>query len=231
MKHLVCTLLLASLLAGCTPMKLGKTKKTCPVIVHSVFFTLQHEAGSSEEAAFFAKAQKLVAIPGVENFQVLKEVSPKNPYRFGFSMEFADQADYDGYNTHPDHVSFVQDVWMKEVAEFQEIDYVASATCLCCVSDKHDHSAQLNESVTVIDVRTAKEFESGHLKEAINIPYTEMAEKIVDHVKDKDQGITVYCRSGRRSGIAKKTLESMGYTSVTNAGGYAALKKEEDKNE
>jgi hypothetical protein len=38
-------------------------------------------------------------------------------------MQFASQADYDGYNTHPDHVAFVQDVWVKEVLEFQEIDY------------------------------------------------------------------------------------------------------------
>jgi hypothetical protein len=41
-------------------------------------------------------------------------------------MEFSDQADYDAYNKHPDHVSFVQNVWMKEVAEFQEIDYVVT---------------------------------------------------------------------------------------------------------
>ena len=93
-------------------------------IVHSVFFTLQHEAGSFEETVFFTKAKNLVAIPGVENFQVLKEVSPKNPYTFGFSMEFADQASYDGYHNHPDHVSFVQEVWMNEVGAFQEIDYV-----------------------------------------------------------------------------------------------------------
>ncbi|MCP4454160.1 MAG: rhodanese-like domain-containing protein [Planctomycetes bacterium] len=120
---------------------------------------------------------------------------------------------------------------MSEVVEFQEIDYVACATCVCCGSDKHDASAKLHDNDTVIDVRTPKEFEAGHLKEAKNIPYTEIAEKIAGHVTHKDQRIVVYCRSGRRSGIAKKTLESMGYTSVTDAGAYAALKKEEDKHE
>jgi hypothetical protein len=124
MKQLICSTLLVALFAGCTTMSPGKTGKKNTKIVHSVFFTLKHEAASTEESDFFAKAAKLPAIPGVENFQVLKEVSPKNPYAFGFSMEFAAQADYDRYNNHPDHVSFVQDVWMHEVAEFQEIDYV-----------------------------------------------------------------------------------------------------------
>jgi hypothetical protein len=38
-------------------------------------------------------------------------------------MEFADQAVYDGYDAHPDHVAFVRDRWMKEVDDFLEIDY------------------------------------------------------------------------------------------------------------
>ena len=39
-------------------------------------------------------------------------------------MEFADQAAYSGYNDHPDHVAFVRDRWVPEVAAFLEIDYV-----------------------------------------------------------------------------------------------------------
>jgi hypothetical protein len=39
-------------------------------------------------------------------------------------MEFANQAAYDGYNTHPDHVRFVQEIWIPEIAAFTEIDYV-----------------------------------------------------------------------------------------------------------
>jgi hypothetical protein len=119
-------MLLVALLAGCTTMSPGKTREKNSKIVHSVFFKLKHEAASTEESDFFAKAAKLAAIPGVENFQVLEEVSPKNPYTFGLSMEFATQADYDSYNNHPDHVSFVQNVWMNEVEEFQEIDYVSA---------------------------------------------------------------------------------------------------------
>ena len=71
-----------------------------------------------------ALAEALAEIPGVENFKVVKEISLKNLFTFGLSMEFSNQTAYDAYNNHPIHVRFVQDVWLKEVAEFQEIDYI-----------------------------------------------------------------------------------------------------------
>jgi hypothetical protein len=76
-------------------------------IRHTVAFTLAHAEGSAEEQDFLEAAERLAAVPGVEAFELLAEVSPKNGYRFGISMEFADQAAYDGYNEHPDHVRFV----------------------------------------------------------------------------------------------------------------------------
>lgn len=53
----------------------------------------------------------------------MREVSPKNAFRYGLSMEFADRAAYEGYNGHPDHVAFVRDRWDAEVADFAEVDY------------------------------------------------------------------------------------------------------------
>jgi hypothetical protein len=94
------------------------------MIRHTVVFRLKHPPGSREEAAFLDAANGLAAIPGVGTFERLREVSPKNGFAFGLSMEFADQAAYDAYNTHPDHVAFVRDRWVPEVAEFLEIDYV-----------------------------------------------------------------------------------------------------------
>lgn len=94
------------------------------MIRHTVVFRLRHAAGSAEERAFLDAALVLAAIPGVERFERLRQTSPKAPdYDFGFSMEFADRAAYDGYNDHPDHVAFVRDRWLPEVAAFQEIDY------------------------------------------------------------------------------------------------------------
>ena len=94
-------------------------------IRHTVAFTLVHPPGSDGERDFLEAAGRLAAIPGVEAFELLAEVSPKNDFRFGISMEFADRAAYEGYNAHPDHVRFVQERWLAEVSDFLEIDYAA----------------------------------------------------------------------------------------------------------
>jgi heme-degrading monooxygenase HmoA len=92
-------------------------------IRHTVVFTSEHAPGSEAEADFLAAAAQLENISGVEAFEILRETSPKNTYRFGISMEFADRAAYESYNEHPDHVRFVQERWLTEVADFLEIDY------------------------------------------------------------------------------------------------------------
>jgi hypothetical protein len=92
-------------------------------IRHTVVFTLSHPEGSPGEADFLATAGALAAIPGVEAFQILRETSPKNAYRFGISMEFAGPEAYAAYNEHPDHVRFVNDRWLPEVSDFLEVDY------------------------------------------------------------------------------------------------------------
>ena len=94
-------------------------------IRHSVVFTLEHEAGSDAEADFIAAITALEQIPGVEAFELMREVSPKNDYEFGLTMEFADESAYTAYNEHPQHVSFVADRWDAEVTSFLEIDTAA----------------------------------------------------------------------------------------------------------
>lgn len=70
-----------------------------------------------------------------------------------------------------------------------------------------------------VDVRTADEYNANHVSGAVNIPYTEISDRINEVTRDKDALIYVYCRSGRRSGIAQTTLREAGYTSVVNIGG------------
>lgn len=94
------------------------------MIRHTVVFRLMHEAGSAAEADFLDAARALKTIPGVKAFEQLRQVSPKNDFTFGFSMEFAGEAEYAAYNVHCDHVAFVRDRWIPEVAAFMEIDYV-----------------------------------------------------------------------------------------------------------
>jgi hypothetical protein len=94
-------------------------------IRHSVVFTLTHAEASAEEADFLDAIAGLEAIPGVEAFELMREVSPKNEYRFAVTMEFADPSAYTAYNEHPDHVSFVVNRWDAEVTAFLEIDMTA----------------------------------------------------------------------------------------------------------
>jgi Stress responsive A/B Barrel Domain len=96
-------------------------------IQHTVAFRLRHPSGSSAETAFLEAARVLATIPGVEDFQQLRQVSPKSDFTFFFSMRFADADAYRGYNEHPVHVAFVRDRWDAEVSDFQELDFVALA--------------------------------------------------------------------------------------------------------
>lgn len=95
---------------------------TAPRVRHAVIFRLAHPAGSPEEADFLGALADLERIPGVEAFQLLREVSAKNAFTFGLTMEFADQAAYDAYDAHSDHQRFVAERWLAEVAEFLETD-------------------------------------------------------------------------------------------------------------
>ncbi len=77
-----------------------------------------------------------------------------------------------------------------------------------------------------IDVRTTQEFKSGHVPEATHIPYNVIAKEISKLTTDKSAVIKVYCKVGGRAGIAKKTLEKLGYKNIINAGGYEQIMKE-----
>jgi heme-degrading monooxygenase HmoA len=95
------------------------------MIRHAAIFRLKHTAASAEEARFLQALAELAQIPGVQDFQIAREISPKNDFAFAVSMLFAEQAAYDAYNVHPAHVEFVQTRWIPEVADFMEHDTVA----------------------------------------------------------------------------------------------------------
>ena len=96
-------------------------------IQHTVVFRLVHAPGSEGERDFLETGRRtLTAIPGVADFAVNRQVSPKSDLTHQFTMVLADQAAYDAYNAHPAHVDFVGSRWMPEVEAFQEYDFVAS---------------------------------------------------------------------------------------------------------
>lgn len=94
------------------------------MIIHTVVFKTKHALGSEEERDFLKAGIALGELPMVRNFQCYKQVSKKNDFEFGFSMEFMSQRDYDAYNEHPEHRDFVQSRWQSEIEDFLEIDYL-----------------------------------------------------------------------------------------------------------
>lgn len=92
------------------------------MIKHSVILSLKDNITPSERKSFFEAADALSAIPGVKNFEILKQVSPKNNYQFSIGMEFNSAAEYSSYNEHPQHQQFIELYWIKYVENFLEID-------------------------------------------------------------------------------------------------------------
>lgn len=75
------------------------------------------------------------------------------------------------------------------------------------------------ERFIILDVRTAEEFDEGHIPCAMLIPGEVIAERAEEELPDKDVSLFVYCRSGRRSAQAARKLADMGYTAVYDFGG------------
>ncbi|KAF2846336.1 hypothetical protein T440DRAFT_232963 [Plenodomus tracheiphilus IPT5] len=101
------------------------------------------------------------------------------------------------------------------------------------------HSPPPQRQHHLIDVRTPTEFSTGHLTSdlcpTLNIEYQSIAQlaPIIHaargiHVQKTDD-ITLYCRSGRRSGIALKTLRDMGFEQVRDIGGLEDARRVLDR--
>jgi len=74
------------------------------------------------------------------------------------------------------------------------------------------------EGAVILDVRTEAEFGSGHVPGAVNIPHDELASRLSE-LSSTDQPVVVYCRSGKRAGVASAVLVAAGYTQVLHLEG------------
>lgn len=76
------------------------------------------------------------------------------------------------------------------------------------------------QEVLILDVREQKEYDSGHIPDAILLPVgTITEESAAEAIPEKDVTVLVYCRSGNRSKTAAKTLAGLGYTNIYEFGG------------
>ena len=75
------------------------------------------------------------------------------------------------------------------------------------------------DDLIILDVRRQDEYAEGHIPDAICIANEDIDGSVSEILKDKDQLILVYCRSGRRSKEACEKLISLGYTNIIDFGG------------
>ena len=69
-----------------------------------------------------------------------------------------------------------------------------------------------------IDVRTVEEYKQDHIDGDIRISHEQIVAEVTRLFPDKTQEIHLYCRSGRRAGIALAKLKEAGYINVSNIG-------------
>jgi len=93
------------------------------------------------------------------------------------------------------------------------------------IGPKIDLGELIAGGAVIVDVRSAGEYASGHLKMAINIPLDTLKMKLVK--LEKDATVITCCASGVRSSIAKKILLANGFVHVHNGGSWYNLKQYE----
>ena len=113
--------------------------------------------------------------------------------------------------------------------EAPETDAGASATDTAeqAATERVDSTGDVARSdVVYVDVRSDEEWAAGHVEGAVHIPHSEMEERYGELEQYEGKELVVYCRSGRRAGIAKDVLEEAGFDNVTNAGGLDDLQEQ-----
>jgi len=80
------------------------------------------------------------------------------------------------------------------------------------------------KGMVLIDIRTDKEYENGHIPGAVHVPLADIGDKVKKIRKEKE--LVVYCQHGNRSIWAIKRLMGMGYKNLYSIkGGYNAWKR------
>jgi rhodanese-related sulfurtransferase len=89
--------------------------------------------------------------------------------------------------------------------------------------EKVDLRDVISKGAIIVDVRSKGEYQSGHLKNSINIPVDTLEQNIKKLKKDKP--VITCCASGARSGSAMRILKANGFEQVYNGGGWTSLRK------
>jgi rhodanese-related sulfurtransferase len=80
-----------------------------------------------------------------------------------------------------------------------------------------ERQARKDPQLFVLDVRTPQEYAAGHVPGAVNVPHDQVGTRLAEVPRDKD--VVIYCRSGRRTGLAAGVLGASGYTRLSHLEG------------
>ena len=75
------------------------------------------------------------------------------------------------------------------------------------------------EKAVVVDIRDRKEFEAGHIVDAVNIPYASLESRIDELTSYKERPIVLACKMGQHSGAAGTLLKKNGFDNVSRLTG------------
>ena len=78
---------------------------------------------------------------------------------------------------------------------------------------------QSSEPLVLLDVRTAEEFESGRIRNSINIPHEKLLSNIDLVSEYSNERLIVYCRSGKRADLVINALEKNGFNNIVDIEG------------
>ena len=113
--------------------------------------------------------------------------------------------------------------WMNPVdLPINNIKMIALIKSLLGLGEKVNIKELMANGAIVLDVRTPSEFKDGHIKGALNFPLQNLNSQM--NKLKKEQVIVTCCRSGSRSGMAKRMLKSNGFLQVHNGGPWTNLK-------
>jgi len=82
----------------------------------------------------------------------------------------------------------------------------------------------LQQEVIFLDVRSDSEWNAGHIKGAIHVPFNKAAQQVPSLMPDRSVPIIAYCSGGGRAASVVKSLRKQGYTVVpVTRGGFLQL--------
>jgi len=76
------------------------------------------------------------------------------------------------------------------------------------------------DAPVILDVRSPEEYAEGHIPGAINVPYDQIPANLDSLESFVSAEVVVYCRTGRRAGVAEKVLREAGFTRVLDLEGH-----------